>query len=64
MKRPASLRDVLPPDARVVCTAGFRPVMSREIERGSYFRLSDQVVKEHPSFFALCVPLDQLDQRG
>ena len=62
MKRPASLRDLIGPDARVVCTAGFRPAMSREIERGSYFRLSDQVVRENPSFFAVCVPLEQLDE--
>jgi hypothetical protein len=61
-RRTPTLRDLLEPDARVVCTSGFRPFMGQRIERGSYFRLSDQVVRENPTCFAVVLPLAELEE--
>jgi hypothetical protein len=60
--RKATLRDLLEADAPVVCVQGFRLFMSREIDRGDHFRLNDPVVQQHPEFFSLCIPVQELER--
>jgi hypothetical protein len=60
-RRRPTIRDFLAADARVVATEGARPqAVSSVIERGTYFRLSDPIVRQHPMFFAVLVPVSEL----
>jgi hypothetical protein len=56
--KPVHVRDLIDEDARVICTEGFRPLMYRLVERGEYFELSDQIVRQYPQFFAAVLPVD------
>jgi hypothetical protein len=48
-------------DARVVAVEGFRAhAMSVAVERGRYFKLSDPVVRAHPQFFCVVVPVSDV----
>jgi hypothetical protein len=58
----ATLRDLLEPDAKVIALQGFRPPMSCEVERGSFHRLSDPLVRRFPSYFAVVVPVEELER--
>jgi hypothetical protein len=62
-KAKASLRDLLEPDARCIALEGFRPPMRREVDRGSFHRLNDDLVRSFPSYFGVVVPVEQLDER-
>lgn len=55
-----AIRDLVDADARVVALESFRPErVSSLIERGAYFRLSDPVVRQHPVYFAILVPVER-----
>jgi hypothetical protein len=41
----------------VICTEGFSAWMGPTIERGRYFTLDAPVVRQHPQFFAICIPV-------
>ena len=59
MRRPRpTIRDFVADDARVIALESFRPeTVSRMVERGTYFRLSDVVVRQWPHMFAICIPV-------
>ena len=56
-KPTARIRDFIEPDAQVICTEGFSAWMGPVIERGRYFSLSAPIVRNHPQFFAVCIPV-------
>ena len=59
-KRPA-IEDFIGPDTQVIALHSFRPEMvSGLIERGSYLKLGDQVVRQWPAMFALVIPLGEV----
>jgi hypothetical protein len=55
-----TIRDFIEDDARVVALEGFQPFMGSPVERGRYFRLSDPVVRAHPVYFAIVVPVSDV----
>ena len=58
--RPKSIRDFIEPDASVVALESFRPEpVSRLVERGTRYRLSDPIVRQHAVYFAILVPVEQ-----
>lgn len=59
-RRRPTIRGFIEEDARVVALEGFRPVMGQMIERGTYYRLSDPIVRQFPAFFAALVPVPEL----
>lgn len=62
LRTPApTFRDLVDEDTEVIAIETFRPGMSRQIERGTYYRLSSPIVRQCPQFFALVIRLDQLD---
>jgi hypothetical protein len=52
-----ALRDLLADDTLVVVIQGFQPFMGQLVERGRYYRLNDPIVRRHPQFFAICIPV-------
>ena len=60
-RRGPTIHDFVGPETRVVALESFRPEMvSSLVERGSYFRLSDPIVTQHPIYFAVLVPVSEL----
>ena len=58
--RPA-ISDFLEDDARVVAIEGFRPApIGHEVPRGRFYKLSDEIVRQYPMYFAVLVPVDQV----
>jgi hypothetical protein len=55
--KPATIRDLVADDARVIALEGFTPWMGATIERGRYFTLDAPVVRANPEYFALVIPL-------
>jgi hypothetical protein len=59
--RTTDLHDLLEADARCVALEGFRPSpIGHEIERGRYFKLTDEIVRQYPQFFAVLVPVSEV----
>jgi hypothetical protein len=57
-----TLRDFIEDDARCICVESFRPsLVTGLVERGRYFKLSDQVVTTWPAFFRIAIPVESLD---
>jgi hypothetical protein len=55
------LRDLIEDDAQVVALEGFRPMpIGHEVQRGRYFKLTDEVVRQYPMYFAVLVPVSQV----
>jgi len=55
------IRDLIEDDARVVAVEGFRVYpIGREIRKGEYLTLNEAVVRQHPSYFALVVPVSEV----
>jgi hypothetical protein len=50
VKQKPQIRDLIADDARVVAIEGFRPYMSRPVNRGEFFRLSDGIVRQYPMY--------------
>jgi hypothetical protein len=45
--------DFVEADAQVVALEGFRPMpIGHEVERGRFYKLTDAVVRQHPTHFA------------
>jgi hypothetical protein len=61
-RRTTTLRDLLGPDPKVIALQGFRPPMGREVDRGSFHRLTDELVNRFPSYFAVVVPVEELER--
>jgi len=60
-ERPTQIRDLLEPDARVVCVEGFRPApIGHDVPRGRFYKLTDEIVRQYPMYFAVLVPVDQV----
>jgi len=61
VKEKPQIRDFVAPDARCVALEGFRiyPI-GREIAKGEYVKLNDVVVREHPGYFALVIPVSDI----
>jgi hypothetical protein len=56
-----TIADFLADDQRVICIESFRPMqVSSLVERGSYYRLSDTVVRQFPAHFALVIPISDV----
>jgi hypothetical protein len=56
-----AIRDLIDDDARVIATEGFQPyAMSQPVERGRYYRLNDEIVKQFPMYFAIVVPVSEV----
>jgi hypothetical protein len=56
-----TIADFLADDQRVICVESFRPMqVSSLVERGSYYRLSDRIVRQFPQMFAVLVPVSEL----
>jgi hypothetical protein len=60
-KAPA-LRDLLADDAPCIALEGFRAPMRREVDKGSFHKLSDSLVRQFPQFFAVVVPVDEIER--
>ena len=58
VKEKPQIRDFVAPDARCVALEGFRiyPI-GREIAKGEYVKLNDRVVRDHPGYFAVVIPV-------
>jgi hypothetical protein len=61
-RRPKStIRDFIEADHQVVALEGFRPMpIGHEVERGRFDRLSDELVRQYPAYFAVLVPVSQV----
>jgi hypothetical protein len=57
---PPHIRDLLAPDARVICVEGFQPYMGSPVERGRFYTLDAPVVRGFPAYFAVCIPVSDL----
>jgi hypothetical protein len=61
VRKPAQIRDFLEDDARVIALEGFQPLpMGQLVERGRFYKLTDPVVRRHPTYFAVVVPVSQV----
>jgi hypothetical protein len=61
VKQKPQIRDHIEADARVIALEGFQPnAMMRAVDRGSYFRLNDAIVRQFPEFFAVVVPVGEI----
>jgi hypothetical protein len=56
-KTKPDIRDFIDADAQVIATETFYPYMGHPVERGRYHRLSDDVVRQYPTMFAVVVPV-------
>jgi hypothetical protein len=60
-KPTAHIRDFIEGDAQVIALEGFRPMpIGHEVERGRFYRLSDELVRQYPAYFAVLVPVSQV----
>jgi hypothetical protein len=58
-----STSDFVSDDARVVALESFRPMqIASLVQRGSYYRLSDRIVRKFPQMFAVLVPVSDLPE--
>ena len=47
----------------VICTAGYRPSpVSRTIERGECRRLGDALIKAHPEYWSVVIPVTEVER--
>jgi hypothetical protein len=59
--RTTELHDLIEDDARVIAVEGFQAhAMSQPVERGRFYRLSDPIVRLHPQFFCVVVPVSEV----
>ena len=59
-RRRPTIDDFIEADAQVVALQSFRPeTVSRMVERGTYYRLSDEVVRQWPAMFAILIPVER-----
>ena len=55
-----TILDLVDDDQRCIAVDGFRPVMSREIERGESFPLSHPLVRAFSQFFVIAIPVGEV----
>jgi hypothetical protein len=64
-RKPGPARVDVERDAtEVICIEGFRPVMRREVSRGERFPRAHELVASYPAYFALILPLTELENEG
>jgi hypothetical protein len=56
--------DVVREATEVIALEGFRPQMSREIQRGERFPRDHDLVAKFPAYFGLLLPLTELNKGG
>jgi hypothetical protein len=61
VRHETTIRDLIQPDAKVICVEGFAPfALSAPVERGRYYRLNDAVVQQFPQYFCVAVPVSDV----
>jgi hypothetical protein len=55
-----TIRDFIDDDHQVIAVHEFHPWMSRRVDRGQYFKLSDEIVRANLQFFAIVIPVDDV----
>ena len=59
------IQDFLEDDPQVIAVDGFQALpVGLLVRRGDRFRLSDEVVRKFPEFFAVVIPVAELDGPG
>jgi hypothetical protein len=55
-----TVRDLIQPDARVVCVEAFQPYIGTAVDKGRYYKLSDAVVQRYPANFCVVIPVSDV----
>jgi hypothetical protein len=55
-----TVKDLIQPDARVVCVEAFQPYIGTAVDKGRYYKLSDAIVRNFPQYFCVVIPVSDV----